>query len=348
MFLQDGMARNSGRENTSCLIRGIHMYRIGIDLGGTNIVTGLVDENLKIVDKCSVRTNVPRCVESVIDDMVQMVQMLLERNGLNPEDLQSVGVGVPGTANPENGHLEDANNLGFEDVPFLQLLAEKLPVPVLFDNDANVAAWGEYIAGAYASDSFIMVTIGTGIGGGIILNGRLWPGINGAAAEFGHMTIDYRGHPCNCGRRGCFEAMASANALIAQAREAMAHHPESLLWNLCGGNIHCLEAKTVFDGDAAGDALSGELLDAYLDYLAAGITNIINIFQPGVLCIGGGVSRAGNRLLQPLQEMVSRQVYSQNAKRNTRIVLAKLDNDAGILGAALLGSELAKGPETEI
>lgn len=312
------------------------MYRIGIDLGGTNIVAGLVNERLEIVDKCSVKTNVPRAIESIVQDMVQMVHTLMARNELGAKDLASVGVGVPCTANPHNGHMEDANNLGFEDVPFLTLLAEKLPCPVFFDNDANVAAWGEYQTGGYGGDSFIMMTIGTGIGGGIILNGKLWPGINGAAAEFGHMTIDYDGVPCNCGRFGCFEAMASANALISQAKRRMAEHPESLMWQLCGGNLEKLEAKVVFDA-APEDQTAAELLDAYTTYLAEGITNIINIFQPAVLCIGGGVSRAGDALLLPVREKVAQRIYSKNSKRNTTIELAKLDNDAGVLGAALLG-----------
>ena len=313
------------------------MYRIGIDLGGTNIVAGLVDGDLRIIDKCSVKTNVPRPIESIVEDMVQMVATLMQRNGL--EEITSVGVGVPCTANPENGHLEDANNLGFDDVPFLTLLAEKLPCPVYFDNDANVAAWGEYQSGEYPEDSFIMMTIGTGIGGGIILNGKLWSGINGAAAEFGHMTIAHDGIPCNCGRNGCFEAMASATALIQQARQLVAQDQNNLLWKLCRGDATQIEAKTVFDAAAVGDRAAMELLDTYTTYLAEGITNLINIFQPAVLCIGGGVSRAGQMLLQPVRNKVAQRIYSKNSNRNAQIVLAKLDNDAGVLGAALLGME---------
>lgn len=313
------------------------MYRIGIDLGGTNIVAGLVDAQLTIVDKCSVKTNVPRPIEGIVADMTEMVHTLMERNRLSPADILSVGVGVPGTANPDNGHMEDANNLGFDDVPFLPLLQKKLPCPVYFDNDANVAAWGEYQTGNYGEDSFIMMTIGTGIGGGIILNGRLWPGINGAAAEFGHMVIDQKGIPCNCGRAGCFEALASATALIQRAREQMTNHKETLLWSLCRGDIENADAKCVFDGAAAGDILCRELLDSYITLLAEGVTNIINVFQPAVLCIGGGVSRAGDALLLPLREKVAARIYSKNSRRNTVIELAKLDNDAGVLGAALLG-----------
>lgn len=315
------------------------MYRIGIDLGGTNIVAGLVDENLRITDKCSVKTNVPRPIEAMVEDMVQLVSALLERNGLRCDDVLSVGVGVPCTANPDNGHLEDANNLGFEDELFLPLLAEKLPCPVYFDNDANVAAWDEYRVGDYPEDSFIMMTIGTGIGGGIILGGKLWSGINGAAAEFGHMSISYDGVDCNCGRKGCFEAMASATALIRQGREKMAEDQNTLLWKLCQSKQENLEAKTVFDAAAVGDRVAMELLDSYTTVLAEGIANIINIFQPAVLCIGGGVSKAGQMLLQPVRNKVSQRIYSKNAKRNTTIQLAKLDNDAGVLGAALLGTE---------
>lgn len=313
------------------------MYTIGIDLGGTNIVAGLVDEKLIIVDKCSVKTNAPRPVEAVVEDMVSMANELVNRNRLTMADIASIGVGVPCTANPDNGHLEDANNLGYDDEPFLTLLAEKVPVPVYFDNDANVAAWGEYLAGGYKEDSLVMVTLGTGIGGGIILGGKLWSGINGAAAEFGHMTIDLDGTPCNCGRIGCFEAMASANALISQAREAMPRYPESVLWKLCGGDLQKVEAKTVFDGAAAKDEASMEILDRYVTYLAEGIANIINIFQPAILCIGGGVSKAGDALLIPLREKVAQRIYSKNSNRNTVIELAKLDSDAGVLGAALLG-----------
>ncbi len=315
------------------------MYRIGIDLGGTNIVAGLVNEKREIIDLLSVKTNVPRPVESILRDMAALVEQLLARNGLTRQLVESVGVGVPCTANPENGHMEDANNLGFDDAPFLGPLSHLLKLPVYFDNDANVAAWGEYLAGAYEEDSFIMVTIGTGIGGGIILNGRLWPGINGAAAEFGHMTIDMNGMACNCGRRGCFEALASASALADFAREHMRSDPHTRLWELCGGDLGAVEAKTVFDGAQAGDLVSLALLNRYTDPLAQGIANIINIFQPAVLCIGGGISRAGDALLQPLRAKTAKLIYSKNSKKNTRIELARLYNEAGVLGAALLGDQ---------
>ncbi len=314
------------------------MYRIGIDLGGTNIAAGLVNEEKRIVDSVSIKTNAPRSVASVIDDMAALVDTLVERSGISRTEIASVGVGVPCTANEENGHLEDANNLGWDDEPFLTLLGVKLNLPVYFGNDANVAAWAEYRCGNYEDDSFLMLTIGTGIGGGIIIGGKLWAGINGAAGEFGHISLKYDGISCTCGRRGCFEAYGSANALVEQAKERMAGEKGSLLWTLCGNDVNKLEAKTVFDGAAAGDQLSKYVLDQYTDYLAEGIASIINIFQPAHLCIGGGVSRAGDALLIPVREKVARLRYSQSAKKNTEIILAKLHNDAGIIGAALLGS----------
>ena len=187
----------------------MEIYRIGIDLGGTNIAAGLVNEAGSIVDTLSVKTNVPRPMEAIVDDMARLVTTLTKRNGLTPEQIVSVGVGVPCTVNEENGHMEDANNLGFDDVPLRELLEARLGRSVFLGNDANVAAWGEYKTGSYGG-SFLMVTIGTGIGGGIILNNRLWTGVNYAAGEFGHMVIRQDGPLCTCGRRGCFEALGSA------------------------------------------------------------------------------------------------------------------------------------------
>lgn len=315
------------------------MYWIGIDFGGTSIVTGLVDENKKIRDRVSVKTRVPRPIEEMADDMVNMVRTLLTRNGLDKTQIRSVGVGVPCTANEETGHMEDANNLGFADVAFVSLLERKLGMPVRMGNDANAAAWGEYMAGDYKEDSMVMVTLGTGIGGGIILNRKLWTGYNYAAGEFGHMTLRMDGVPCTCGRRGCFEAYGSATALISQARERMRWDKDTVLWQLCGGDETRVEAKTVFDGAALGDGASQELVDRYTDYLSEGIASLINIFQPALVCVGGGVSRAGDALLEPLRRKTAEKIYSRNARRNARIVLARLGNDAGILGAALLGED---------
>lgn len=315
------------------------MYWIGIDLGGTNIVAGLVDESRRIVDRVDVKTRAPRPIGELARDMAEMTRSLLARNGVKPSELRSVGVGVPCTANEENGHMEDANNLGYDDAALVPLLEQLLGLPVRIGNDANAAAWGEYMAGKYTEDSMLMVTLGTGIGGGIILNRKLWTGYNYAAGEFGHMTLCMDGIPCTCGRRGCFEAYGSATALINQARQRMESDADTLLWTLSGGDPMHVEAKTVFDGASAGDSACIALLDRYTDYLSEGISGLINLFQPALVCIGGGVSRAGDALLTPLREKTKAKLYSRNAKRNAKIILARLGNDAGILGAALLGEE---------
>lgn len=313
------------------------MVRIGIDLGGTNIAAGLVNEQRQIIDRVSIKTCAPRPAEAMADDMAALVRSLMERNGLSMRDVEAVGLGVPCTANEENGHMEDANNLGFDDVPMADMLETRLGRPIYMGNDANVAAWGEYLAGGYTESSMLMVTLGTGIGGGIILNRRLWLGDNFAAGEFGHMTLHMGGEKCTCGRHGCFEAYGSASALVAQARARMAQDQKTVLWQMCGGCAEHIEAKDVFAGRALGDRACVELIDRYTTYLAEGISGLINVFQPALVCVGGGVSHAGEALLAPLREKTAERICSKNAKRNARIVLARLGNDAGILGAALLG-----------
>lgn len=311
------------------------MYRIGIDLGGTNTAAGLVDGG-RIIDRETVKTNLPTDIDRIVRDITRLCETLMVRNGLTGQDIRSVGVGVPCTGNKQTGWMEDANHLGFPAGPLVEPLQDALSVPVYIENDANAAAWGEYRSGDYAGGSFVLVTLGTGIGGGIILNDRLWNGINNAAGELGHMTIRMDGESCGCGRSGCFETYASATALIRRAREAMAKDRNTLLWQLCGGEIQKVEAKTVFDAAALGDSLAAALLDTYTTCLAEGLANIINILCPATLCIGGGVSHAGDALLVPVREKTRQRVFAKNAEKNTRIVLAKLHNDAGILGAALL------------
>lgn len=309
------------------------MYKIGIDLGGTNTVAGLVADR-RIIDRQEVKTCLPTTPEQIIANILALTQALLRRNGLTIGDITSLGVGVPCTADKSTGRMEDAHHLGFPGGQLVVPLREALGIPVYIENDANAAAWGEYQAGRFG-DSFILVTLGTGIGGGIIIGGQLRPGVNHAAGELGHMTIDIHGNRCICGRRGCFETYGSATALIAQARQTMADDPGSLLWALCGGDLQNVEAKTVFTAAAKGDPLTQRLLDQYITYLAEGLTNILNIFAPNCLCIGGGISHAGDQLLIPLKEKIYANLYAQTGQK-PEIVLAQLRNDAGILGAALL------------
>ncbi len=298
------------------------MYRIGIDLGGTNTAAGLVDECGRIIDRESVKTNLPTDLDRIVRDITGLCRTLMARNGLTDANIQSVGVGVPCTADPESGWMQDADHLGFPGGPLVAPLEDALGLSVHIGNDADAAALGEFRGGGYGGKSFVLVTLGTGIGGGIILGGQLYTSINNAAGELGHMTICVDGEPCCCGRRGCFEAYGSASALIRQACQATG---ESIT-----------EAKTVFDRVAAGDAVCLSVLDTYMNYLAKGFANIINIFGPDYLCIGGGVSAAGDALLTPVRAKTYERVFAKNAKKNTQIILARLGNDAGILGAAFL------------
>lgn len=298
------------------------MYRIGIDLGGTNTAAGLVDADGRILDRDNVKTDLPTTPERIVDNMDLLCRRLLQRNGLELGSVSSIGVGVPCTANKRTGCMEDADHLGFSTGPLAVPLGERLGIPVYIENDANAAAWGEYKAGGYEADSFVLVTLGTGIGGGLILGGRLLTGINHTAGELGHMTICMDGVPCDCGRKGCWERYGSGTALISQASEALAEP--------------IAEAKTVFDRAAAGDRICQAVLDTYCGYLAEGLANIINMLAPAYICIGGGISQAGDALLEPVREKTQQRTFAKQAEDQTRIILAKLHNDAGILGAALL------------
>ncbi len=298
------------------------MLRIGIDLGGTNTVAGLLNDRMEILDKCEVKTNLPTSLDQIVWNIDHLVSLLIERNHLEKEQIRSVGVGVPCTANIDTGFMEDADHLGFSSGPLVKRLEDVLSLPVRIGNDADCAAWGEYKSGGYDSDSFLLVTLGTGIGGGIILGGKLITGVNNAAGEIGHMTIAMDGEPCGCGNRGCFEAYGSASALIRHAREAT------------GEEI--TEARTVFERAALGEQVFSQLLDEYTSHLAVGLSNLINIFGPAYICIGGGVSHAGDALLLPVREKTYRRMFAKTASRKPQIILAKLHNDAGIIGAALL------------
>lgn len=305
------------------------MYNIGIDLGGTNIAMGLVDENLQLVYQVSEPTNLPKSPERLADDIHALAVRMLADRGLTEADVGCAGIGIPGTVNQAEGTVEYANNFGFDNVPFVRLLQERFACPLLAANDAGAAAWGEYLAGCGKGvKSMVAMTLGTGVGGGIVLNGHLWSGCNAAAGEMGHMVIHTGGRPCTCGRRGCLEAYASATALVQRAKEALADAPESLL---AKGPI---DGRAVFAAARAGDETAARVLDEFITDLAEGVTNIINVLQPELLCIGGGLSGAGAQLLDPLRKKVAPMIYSRYSRRNTRLELAGLGNAAGIIGAA--------------
>lgn len=313
-------------------------YYIGIDLGGTNIKAGVVNENYEIVSTAKVKTNLPRPAEEICDDMVKVALMAAEKAGISADSVESVGVGTPGIANSSTGVVEYSNNLGFVNVPMAEIIGKKINKPVFIENDANAAAYGEFVAGAAkGANNAVCITLGTGVGGGIIIDGQIYSGSNCAGAEIGHTVIEVDGPQCTCGRKGCFEVFSSATGLIRMTKEAMEADRNSIMWEMKKEDGDKVSGRLAFNAMRAGDKSAKEVVDKYIKYLAAGITNTINIFQPDILCVGGGVCNEGDPLLLPLKELVKKEVYTRNSEKNTEIVIASLGNDAGIIGAAFLG-----------
>lgn len=319
------------------------MHYIGVDLGGTNIAIGIVNEDFEIVKKGSVPTKPERGADAIVEDMAALSRKLMEEMGITMDDIVSAGVATPGTANNETGVVEYANN-----IPFLQYpLADKLSAlldgkPVYIENDANAAAKAEAMAGVAKGEPYsVMITLGTGLGGGIIIGGKVYSGFNFAGAELGHIVIEKDGRQCSCGRKGCWEAYSSATGLVNITKDrivdARSTGRATSMEEMIGGDLDKVSARTAFTAMKAGDEVAAEVVDEYISYLATGIVNIINIFQPNVLSIGGGVCNEGEYLTKPLLEKVWSETYSREGTPQTKIMIAKLGNDAGIIGAAVLG-----------
>ena len=318
------------------------MYRIGIDLGGTNIAVGIVNEKFEIVAQDSTPTLVGRPSEQIVDDIAMLCKRLCEKLGIKESDIDSLGIASPGIVDDETGNVIYANNLGFRHFPILPMLRERLAIKEMhIENDANAAAWGEAVAGAAkGSKSSVMITLGTGVGGGIIDGGKVFKGFNSAAGELGHIVIEVDGKPCTCGRRGCWEAYSSATGLINMTKEKLAECESSGRATSMTEQVAQkgkVNGRTAFDGLRAGDEAAKEVVDTYIKYLASGIASMINIFQPEVLSIGGGISNEGQYLLDLLIPEVRKQTYGTGLVPATDIRIAQLRNDAGIIGAAVLG-----------
>lgn len=313
------------------------MYHLGIDLGGTNIAVGVVDENFKIVGRGKMKTNAPRPAEEICDDMATAVKMAVEDAGLTMDDIDTIGIGAPGSINPHTGMIAVSNNLQFEKVPMGPMLKERLGRDVFIENDASAAAYGEFLAGAgRGTQDMVAITLGTGVGGGVIIGGKLFSGSNLAGGELGHTVIVQGGEQCTCGRKGCWEAYASATGLIKLTKASMEANPNSKMWELCDGDINNASGRTAYDGMRADDEAAKEVVKKYEEYVACGITNMVNIFQPEVLCIGGGISKEGDTLLAPIVEVVEAECFTKNVEKQTVVKIAELGNDAGIIGAAYI------------
>lgn len=315
------------------------MKYVGVDIGGTNLKAGLVDENGVLLATQKMK------VASIADDdglawtVASLVQELAHTVNISVSDVASVGVGVPGTVEIRSGSINYTCNLPLRNVPLRKLFHRYLSIPLYIENDANCAALAEFLVGAGRdSKRFVTITLGTGVGAGIVHNGKVYHGANGMAGEVGHMVIQRGGLPCPCGRHGCWEQYASATALKRMTAAALAAHPHSILAQVVAENEGRVSGQSAFIAARRGDPVGQQVCDEYVDYLACGVVNVVNIFQPDTLAIGGGVSNeAEEQLLLPVQQRVARESIPCGRDRRTRIVKAELGNRAGIIGAALLG-----------
>jgi len=312
------------------------MYNIGIDIGGTTIIGGIVDQRGKIIMKKSTPTLPKRENGLIIADIIALCKSLVSDKSISATDIGTIGIGSPGTINPKSGTVINAANLGFINVPLGDMLKAELAHPIHIDNDANCAALGESLFGAAkGSANSVTVTLGTGIGGGIVTDGSIYSGSFFGAGEVGHHIICADGEPCGCGMKGCWEAYASASALIRDTEKVAGNNPHSLINHITNADMRKITAKTAFDAASMGDNAAKVVVERYIDYLCIGLTNIVNILQPEIIVIGGGISGQGNELIDMVENRMNKYMSLSDIK--TKFVLAELGNDAGIIGAAQLG-----------
>lgn len=312
-------------------------YRIGIDLGGTNIKVGIVDKNNQIVASHSVKTLLTRQYTEIIKDMAGAVYELLGETNIDLEQCTFLGIGNPGCIDFETGIVSFSNNLHWDDVPLIQELKKYIDMEMAVSNDANCAALGEVIAGAAKGcKNAILLTLGTGVGGGIIIDGKVFEGGHIGGAEIGHTVIVTDGEYCTCGRHGCLEAYASATALIRETKKAAIANPNSVINELVNGNTENIDGIVPFEAAKRGDKTAKKVISAYIKYLGDGIVNMVNIFRPDVILLSGGVCNQGEILTNPLNDYVKEHCYAGSKAFVTPVKKAELGNNAGIIGAASL------------
>ena len=313
------------------------MLYIGIDVGGTSVKAGLVDEGGNILFKHSCPTGVERGYGAVIRDIAQLGLSTVEKSGHSMDEVKAIGIGIPGIMDQRTGIVPFCTNLSWHDVPIIEEMKQYTDLPVYVDNDATVAGLAESVKGVSAgTKDSLFVTLGTGVGGGVIMNGRVFSGSHGVASEIGHMVTVAGGLPCTCGKRGCWERYASATALIRAGRVLCAEKPNCPLMKAVDGNIITITAKDVIDLAMEGDEDCTKIFENYIYHLVVGLTNLINVYDPEVIVLGGGVSHCGDFLLNAVRALLPKYVFFKTMPY-ARVELAKLTNDAGIIGAAMLG-----------
>lgn len=311
------------------------MY-VGVDVGGMSVKAGIVDDSGKILYKYSIETGADRTMPEIVHDMAAMIDKTIKDSGVPVSEISGIGLGIPGASDQEKGEIVYCTNINLDNAPIAAEIHKYLDVPVYLDNDANVAALAEYYALGGNMPCFVAITLGTGVGGGVIINGKIFSGSNGIGAELGHIIINENGKECGCGGHGCLEAYASVTALISQTKEAMAADKNSLMHQLTGGNLDAVNGKTAFDAAKQGDKTAQAVVDAYIEHVSIGLVSLINVFQPTVLAIGGAICKEGDYLLNPIKEYCDKYAYGTTFTAKPQIKIATLGNDAGIIGAAML------------
>lgn len=314
--------------------------RIGIDIGGMSIKLGLVNESYEIVARKAIPMESDSCTpEEVIKHMAMAATALLQENQIKVGTCKGIGVACPGTSDPKSGIVLYSNNIKWENVPLLSIMREYLDTPMALANDADAAALAEVLCGAAeGKKSALLLTLGTGVGGGVIHDKKIFLGPLRGGCELGHMVVQRDGKQCTCGRKGCLESYASASALMQVARTAAMKHPKSLLYIWSEGEAARINGEMIFEAAKQGDETAKKVVDEYEEYLSIGIANLINIFRPEVVILGGGVSAQKEYLTKAVQEKVNQMCFGGAFGEIAPIITSELGNDAGIIGAAFLDS----------
>ncbi|WBW95647.1 ROK family protein [Oceanirhabdus sp. W0125-5] len=313
------------------------MY-IGVDLGGTNIAVGIVDNFGKIHYQKSIPTGAHRKSDEVIEDIINLIIQVIDEYGLNKEHIKAIGIGIPGLSEPITGNVIQCVNLNWSKIPLKRIMERILNIPVFVDNDATLAGLAEFEIGSMkGKNNGVFITLGTGIGGGIIIDGKIHTGVNGIGSEIGHMVVGKNYYDCNCGRNGCLETFSSATALINYTKKLMEEEEyETLITEKINGDLNNLNGKMIFHAAIREDKLANKAVDRLVKYLAIGIINIASVIDPEIFVIGGGLSKAGVFLLDKVRAEVLKNKFIKNLPVG-KIALAELGNEAGIIGAAMLG-----------
>lgn len=312
-------------------------YYLGLDVGGTNFVAGVVDENYHIIAKESISARIGNTVEELAYNMADVSRRAVRKAGLHLEDMSSWGICMPSNINPKTNLLVHANCFGWKNVPIYDYLRKHISLPIYIANDANGATYGEILAGSASQYSTaLMLTLGTGVGGGIIIDKKIYAGFDNMGAELGHIKLVYDGVQCTCGQKGCLEAYCSATALIRRTKEVVKENPSTLIFEYCDYNEDDIDGEIICKAALAGDFTAQRLLDEYTSCLAAGISSLVAIFRPEVIMLGGGIAHAGDLILKPVNDKLKKCTHAGDEIGVPPVVCASLGNDAGIIGAAFL------------